>query len=55
MIHNGDSNRQIEFPPLQTHNKRFEYAMIAISIAFAIIVLVIVLFTNLGNEFRPSA
>jgi hypothetical protein len=55
MIHNGDSNRQIEFPPLQTHNKRFEYAMIAISIALAIIVLVIVLFTNIGNEFRPSA
>ena len=55
MIHNGDSNRQIEFPPLQTHNKRFEYAMIAISILLAVIVLVIVLFTNLGNEFRPSA
>ena len=55
MIHNGDSNRQIEFPPLQTHVKRFEYAMIAISIVLAIIVLVIVLFTSLGNEFRPSA
>ena len=55
MIHNGDSNRQIEFPPLQTHNKRFEYAMIAISIALAILVLVIVLFTSIGNEFRPTA
>jgi hypothetical protein len=55
MIHNGDSNRQIEFPPLQTHSKRFEYAMLAVCVALAIIVLVIVLFTSLGNEFRPSA
>ena len=55
MIHNGDSNRQIEFPPLQTHVKGFEYGMIALCIVLAIIVLVIVLFTNLGNEFRPSA
>jgi hypothetical protein len=55
MIHNGDSKRQIEFPPLQTHDKRFERAMIAICVALAIIMLVIVLFTNLGNEFRPSA
>ena len=55
MIHNGDSNRQIEFPPLQTHNRRFEYAMLAICVVLAIIVLVIVLFTSLGNEFRPSA
>jgi hypothetical protein len=55
MIHNGESKRQIEFPPLQTHSKRFEYAMIAISIALAILVLVIVLFTSLGNEFRPTA
>jgi hypothetical protein len=29
--------------------------MLAISIALAILVLVIVLFTNIGNEFRPSA
>ena len=43
MIHNGDSDRQIEFPPLQTHDKRFEYAMLAISIALAILVLVILL------------
>jgi hypothetical protein len=46
--------RQIEFPPLQTHDKRFEMAMIAISIVCAIVVLVIVLFTGLGNEFRPT-
>ena len=47
--------RQIEFPPLQTHNRGFERAMLAIAILCAIIVLVIVLFTNIGNEFRPSA
>jgi hypothetical protein len=29
--------------------------MLAISILLAILVLVIVLFTNIGNEFRPSA
>jgi hypothetical protein len=55
MIHNGDSNRQIEFPPLQTHDKRFEYVMLAICVVLAVLVLVILLFTNLGNEFRPSA
>jgi hypothetical protein len=55
MIHNGDSKRQIEFPPLQTHDRRFEYAMLAICVVMAILVLVILLFTNLGNEFRPSA
>jgi hypothetical protein len=47
--------RQIEFPPLQTHDKGFELAMLAISIACAIIVLIIVLFTGLGTEFRPTA
>jgi ABC-type uncharacterized transport system permease subunit len=50
-----DDNRQIEFPPLQTHSKRFEQAMLAIAIVCVIVVLVIVLFTNIGNEFRPSA
>lgn len=49
------NNRQIEFPDRQTHVKAFEYAMLAISIICAIIVLVIVLFTGLGNEFRPTA
>ena len=29
--------------------------MLAISIVCAIVVLVIVLFTNIGNEFRPTA
>jgi hypothetical protein len=46
--------RQIEFPPLQTHNKGFERTMLALSILCAIVVLVIVLFTGLGTEFRPT-
>lgn len=54
MINNGSSKRQVEFLPLQTHKKSFEYAMLAISILCAIVVLVIVLFTNIGNEFRPT-
>jgi hypothetical protein len=52
---NGNNRRQIEFPPLQTHSKGFERAMLAISILLAILVLVIVLFTSIGNEFRPTA
>jgi hypothetical protein len=52
---NGDRRRQIEFPGLQGHSKGFERAMLVISILLAILVLVIVLFTNIGNEFRPSA
>ena len=54
MINNGRSKRQIEFLPLQTHKKSFEMAVVAISILCAIVVLVIVLFTNIGNEFRPT-
>jgi hypothetical protein len=49
-----ERRRQIEFPPLQTHVKSFEIAMIAISIICIIIVLVILLATNIGNEFRPT-
>ena len=49
-----DDNKQIEFPPLQTHDKRFETAMVILSIACVIVVLVIVLFTDLGNGFRPT-
>ena len=55
MINNGNSKRQIDFHPLQTHVKSFEVAMLAISILCVIVVLVIVLFTNMGNEFRPTA
>jgi hypothetical protein len=51
---NGNRKKQIEFLPLQTHAKSFELAMLAISILCVIVVLVIVLFTNLGNEFRPT-
>jgi hypothetical protein len=51
---NGNRKRQIEFLPLQNHVKSFEYAMLAISILCVIVVLVIVLFTNMGNEFRPT-
>jgi hypothetical protein len=54
MMDNGSGKRQIEFPPLQTHVKSFEIAMLAISIICVIIVLVIVLFTSIGNEFRPT-
>jgi len=49
-----DGRRQIEFPPLQTHVKSFEAAMVALSILCVIIVLIIILATNLGNEFRPT-
>ena len=49
-----ERNRPFEFPPLQTHSKKFELAMIGISIACIVIVLVIVLFTDIGNEFRPT-
>jgi hypothetical protein len=54
VVNNGSSKRQIEFPPQQTHVKGFEIAMLAISILCVIIVLVVVLFTNIGNEFRPT-
>jgi hypothetical protein len=54
MIDNGSGKRQIEFPPLQTHVKSFELAMLAIAIICTIIVLVIVLFTDIGNGFRPT-
>jgi hypothetical protein len=47
--------KQIEFPPLQTHNKTFERTMIILSIVCIVVVLVIVLATGLGTEFRPKA
>ena len=50
----NDRKPQIEFPPLQTHVKGFEVAMIVLSIICIVIVLVIVLATNIGNEFRPT-
>ena len=54
MVNDGRSRHQIEFPPKQTHVKGFEVAMLAISILCVIIVLVVVLLTNIGNEFRPT-
>jgi hypothetical protein len=50
----ADRNRQIEFPPLQTHSRKFELAMLALAILCMVVVLVIVLFTDLGTEFRPT-
>ena len=55
MVDNGSGKRQIEFPPLQTHVKSFETAVLAISIICAIVVLIIVLFTDMGTTFRPTA
>ena len=46
--------RQIEFPPLQSHVKGFEVAMIVISIICIVVMLFIILATNIGNEFRPT-
>lgn len=54
MIDNGSGKRQIEFNPNQTHVKSFETAMLAISVICAIVVLIIVLFTDLGTGFRPT-
>ena len=54
MLDDDDGRRQVEFPPLQTHSKKFEAFMVGLSILCVIIVLVIVLFTDLGNEFRPT-
>jgi hypothetical protein len=49
------NGKQIEFPEKQTHVKSFERAMLLISIICVIVVLIIVLGTDLGDEFRPSA
>jgi len=49
----GD-DRHLEFPPLQTHVKAFERVMLALSILCVIVVLVILLATDIGNEFRPT-
>jgi hypothetical protein len=49
-----DDDRYPKFPPLQTHSKKFELVMLGLSIACMIVVLVIILFTNIGTEFRPK-
>ena len=50
----NNRDRQIEFPPLQTHSKTFERVMLVLSIICVIAVLIILLATNIGNEFRPT-
>lgn len=50
---NGN-NRQVKFSEKQTHVRGFELAMIGISVVCAVIVLIIVLGTDMGNEFRPQ-
>jgi hypothetical protein len=55
VVNDGQNNRQIEFPENQTHVRAFEWGMLALSIVCAIIVLIIVLFTDIGTEFRPTA
>jgi hypothetical protein len=45
--------KQISFPPLQTHVKRFEYAMILISILCIVLVVLIAKATDWGITTRP--
>lgn len=49
------AGKQIEFPPKQTHVKGFEVAMLAICIICVVLVLIIVLGTDIGTTFRPTA
>jgi hypothetical protein len=51
----NDDDLYPKFAPLQTHSKKFEMVMLGLSILCMIIVLAIVLFTNIGTEFRPKA
>ena len=44
------AEKQIEFEPMQTHVKRFEQAMIAISLVCIVIVVVITQFTTWGTQ-----
>ena len=48
------AGKQIEFPPQQTHRKSFELGMLVFSIICVVIVLIVVLGTDIGNEFRPT-
>jgi len=45
--------KQISFPPLQTHVKRFEYVMILISILCIVLVVLIAKATDWGITTRP--
>ncbi|HZA59952.1 MAG TPA: hypothetical protein VE523_12285 [Solirubrobacterales bacterium] len=46
--------KQLEFPPQQTHVKGFEYGLLILSIICVVVVLIVVLGTDIGNEFRPT-
>lgn len=48
------NGKQIKFPPKQTHVKSFEMGMIIFSIICVVVVLIIVLGTDIGDEFRPT-
>jgi hypothetical protein len=48
------NGKQIKFPPKQTHVRGFEMGMLVISIICVVVVLIIVLGTNIGDEFRPT-
>ena len=41
--------KQIEFPPQQTHVKRFEQAMIVISLLCIVVVVIVTQFTDWGG------
>jgi ABC-type uncharacterized transport system permease subunit len=45
--------KQISFPPLQTHRKNFEYALLLISILCIVLVVVIAKATDWGITTRP--
>jgi hypothetical protein len=42
--------KQIEFEPLQTHDKRFERAMVVVCLICIVIVVVITQFTTWGSQ-----
>ena len=45
--------KQISFPPLQTHVKKYEYAMILVSLLCIVIVVVVAKATDWGITTRP--
>jgi hypothetical protein len=44
------AEKQVEFDPMQTHDKRFEYTMIVICLICIAVVLVITQLTTWGNQ-----
>lgn len=44
--------KQIEFPPEQTHRKDFEYFMVALSVVLAVVAIIIVS-TYTGSFIGP--